>query len=260
MPALKIALLILFICVPLTNYFLTPLLSDAGAPDGGAFADDIQTRISAAGYAFAIWGIIFTGMLIFPLYLLLTKARESADLKRAMWGLIIAGLASITFVPLSIYGNPITVWLIILAHLIPLIVVWISLRRYVNDNPQQHWGRFTFFGPSMYLGWISAATVISTSLVGVQVGIELDDKVATTLTIAVLLGLSLIAITMTLARDAVFGGTVAWALIGVGVKQSEFESIQMTAWIGAAIIVVAIVYQSLAGRGAFYATTTQRKP
>lgn len=248
MSPLKIALLLVFVCVPLANYILPPMLAD-----GNQFADDPATRVAAAGYAFAIWGIIFAGMLMFSLYLIFAKVPQAPDLNRAIMGLIVAGLASIAFVPISIYFSSTVGWVDILAHLFPLIVTWFSLRRYIASHRSSHWGNFTFFGPSMYLGWISAATVISTSLMANEQGIVLADQTATAISIAVLLFLCVVAIFATINRDVVIGGTIAWALVAVGVKQVAFPAIQMVAWVAAGLIIAAIVYQVFFKRRPFYA-------
>lgn len=249
MSPLKIAMLIVFICVPLANYILPPMLAD-----GNQFADDPVTRVAAAGYAFAIWGIIFAGMLMFSIHLIVAKVPTTPNLKRAMLGLIIAGLASIAFVPISIYFGATVVWFNILAHLFPLVVAWWSLRNHIAQVPHSHWGNFSFFGPSMYLGWISAATVISTSLMANEQQIVLADLSATWLSIMVLASLAVIAIVITFKSDVVIGGTLAWALVAVGVKQAAYPSIQAVAWLAAGFIVVAIVYQMISHRRPFYAT------
>lgn len=249
MSPLKIVLLIVFISVPLANYILPPMLAD-----GNQFADDPQTRVAAAGYAFAIWGIIFAGMLMFSIYLIIAKVPQTPDLNRAIMGLIVAGLASIAFVPISIYFSFTVGWFDILAHLFPLIVAWFSLRRFAANNQSTNKGNFTFFGPSMYLGWISAATVISTSLMANEQGIVLADQTATILSIAVLVFLSGVAIVVTLNRDVVIGSTIAWALVAVGVKQSAFPAIQMTAWVAAGVVVAVVCYQSFIKGQPFYAT------
>lgn len=248
MTPFKIALLIVFICVPLANFLISPMLAD-----GNQFADDPQTRVAAAGYAFAIWGVIFAGMLMFPIYLIAAKIPETPDLKRAILGLIIAGLASIAFVPISIYLSFTAGWFDILAHLFSLIFAWVSLRRFAADNPQKHWAAFSLFGPSMYLGWISAATVISTALMAHEQGITLSDQTATIVSMVTLGVLAVIAILVTLKQDAVIGATIAWALIAVGVKQAAFPSIQTTAWIAAGVVVVTIAYQAVVKKRPFYA-------
>lgn len=230
--------LIVFIFVPLVNYVVPQWLQASDR-----FTDDAQTRVNAAGYAFAIWGVIFTGMLWFSGHLLFSRETWSAELKRAAIYLCVAGLASIAFVPISIYGNQILGWIDIMAHLIPLILANYWLRKHVAAHPTTNAGRWSFFGPSMYFGWISAATVISTALMANQVGIRLDESLATTTAVAVVVALAVIGTVLTIKRDPVYGLTVTWALIAVGVEQSAYPTIQWAAWISAGCVGAAVLYQ-----------------
>ena len=113
--AVRWLLLLTFVSVPLANYIIPRILTD-----GNQFADDPPTRVAAAGYAFAIWGVIFTGMLWFSLAMCFGKEPQTKGLRAAMICLIIAGIASIVFVPMSIYLSNTFVWVDIMAHLIPL--------------------------------------------------------------------------------------------------------------------------------------------
>ena len=235
---LRILLVIVFLLVPIANFGLPPLLTE-----GSQFADDPSTRVDAAGYAFAIWGVIFTGMLLFSFYLLRKTETNSSHLNRAVILLSIAGVASIAFVPISIFCSSFIAWIDILAHLIPLTLAHFQLRKHVALHPKSNIGRWTFFGPSMYLGWISAATVISTALMANEVGIAVADSTATAIAIAVAISLSGIAVWLTINRDPVFGSTIAWALIAIGVQQSAYPAIRYTSWIAAAIIALAVVWQ-----------------
>jgi hypothetical protein len=250
---LRYALLAVFIGVPLANFGLEPLLSD-----GSQFADDVQTRVAAAGYAFAIWAVIFTGMVWFSFALAFGKEPDSPSLHRAIVCLMIAGLASIAFVPISIFCNKTIGWLDIMAHLIPLALASYFLRKHVAivsdlPNPVSAISRWSFFGPSMYFGWISAASVISTSLMANEWGIELGDSLATILAITTIICLSGFAIWMTLNRDPVYGATVCWALIAVGVKQEAFPVIRYSAWACGVIVGVAVLFQSIGRREGFFA-------
>jgi hypothetical protein len=148
---LRYLLLAVFVGVPLANFGLQPPLSD-----GSQFADDPQTRVAAAGYAFAIWGVIFTGMLWFSGSLAIGNEPDSPSLRKAIVCLMIAGLASVAFVPISIYCNFTIGWLDIMAHLIPLAIASFFLRKHVttvSSKPVSSLSRWSFFGPSMYFGW-----------------------------------------------------------------------------------------------------------
>jgi hypothetical protein len=256
---LRYAMLAVFIGVPLANFGLEPLLSD-----GNQFADDAPTRVSAAGYAFAIWGVIFTGMLWFAGAIAFGSEPDTPPLRKAIVCLIIAGLASIAFVPISIYCSDTIGWFDIMAHLIPLGGAAFYLRKHVaavSLGPSASaLSRWSFFGPSMYFGWISAATVISTSLMANEWGIELGDDLAMGLSIATLLGLAVCAIWMTRKRDPIYGATVCWALIAVGVKQEAYPAIGYVAWGGAVLVGLVTFFQLWARGGGFYPVTAGQKP
>ena len=234
----RVTVLIVFILVPLVN-FGVPIFS----VDGERFADDPQTRVAAAGYAFAIWGVIFTGMICFSAFMLASREPDSPHLRRALICLSIAGLASILFVPISIYGDQVLGWLDIMLHLIPLIIANRALRQHAQSHKSSHAGRWSYIGPSMYFGWISAATVISTALMANQLGIELGDSTATTVSLAVILLLGAAGLLLTINRDPVYGATVAWALAAVGVEQAAYPSIRYTSWVVAAVVACAVAYQ-----------------
>lgn len=253
---LRILLLVVFIAVPAANFILTPILSD-----GSQFANDPQTRVAASGYAFAIWGVIFSGMLWFAGALVFGNEPDSSWLRKSIVCLIVAGLASIAFVPISIYCSFTIGWIDIMAHLIPLAMAAYFLRKHVSevgDEPTNSLVRWSFFGPSMYFGWICAATVISTSLMANELGIELTETLATSLAIVTFLALGAVAIWLTLERDPIYGGTVCWALIAVGVKQTAFPMIQYSAWAVAAVIGVVVLKTVFDGRNSFFAVTVNQ--
>ena len=233
----RLITLIVFIFVPMVNF---------GVPafTGGArFSGDPQTRVSAAGYAFAIWGVIFTGMIAFSAFVLVGREPDSPHLRRALICLSIAGVASILFVPISIYGNQLLGWIDIMFHLVPLVITNQALRQHAAVHPSNSKGRWAYVGPSMYFGWISAATVISTALMANQLGIVLGESTATGVALAVILSLGAVGVFLTFKRDPIYGATVAWALIAVGVEQATFPPIRYAAWFMAAVVACVVTYQ-----------------
>ncbi len=231
---LKWALLLTFLLVPLVNYI--PVLQDADR-----FADDANTRVDAAGYAFSIWGVIFLGMIGFAGLIFRTTAADwSANLQQAVLGLCLAGLASMLFVPISIQGNQLLVWFDLLLHLLALLYAYVHLRRHVAAKGAGAAGAWLYFAPSMYLGWISAATVIATALMLDAQGIRFSPAVEIYGAMALVVVLLLIASYLVRQRDSVYGLTVVWALIAVGVEQADAQWLQYTAW-GAALLIVVLV-------------------
>ena len=238
-------LLLLFIVMPVVNF------SGAFWPGGeNRFTDDPKTRIEAAGYAFSIWFVIFTGMIAFSVHVLKNEP-WTRSLKNAIVCLAIAGIASTVFVPISIYGNSVLGWIDIAAHLVPLVLANLALRRHVVETKPCR-GRWIFFAPSMYLGWISAAFLIICGMAANELGLELPDATATAVTCCAIGAVTTIALLVLREHDPVYAGTIAWALVAVGVKQAEFLPIRATAWIAAATLVIVIAVWKAQGNR-FYA-------
>jgi hypothetical protein len=65
---------------------LTPTLPllGFGRPIGDQ-SDSVRTLITPAGWAFAIWGVLYTGTIVFAIYQALPKHRDDALLARIRW-------------------------------------------------------------------------------------------------------------------------------------------------------------------------------
>ncbi len=224
-------LLLVFIAVPIVNF---------GAPlfPGGEqqFADYGTSRVDAAAYAFSIWAVIFIGMVGLTIDFASGNEVDSPQLRRATFGLILAGLASIGFVPISIHSSDLAVWLNILAHLLALTAAVYFLRRHVQLHPSARAGRWLFFAPSLYLGWISAATVISTAAMLREADVSFSGEIATGAACGSLVLVTAIAMWLAWRNDPFYGGTIVWALVAVAVQQSSFPMVRNTAWCAAALL------------------------
>jgi hypothetical protein len=224
----KIILLVTFVAVILANYL--PFIFSQGQD---RFDDDPDTLVDAAGYAFSILGIIFLWMLGFCLY----KFRETSPtpaLRQAYVFLFVAGLASIAFVPISFTDVQLLGTFNLWWHLVALIAANRALRAHrAQGAVGTGW---IYFAPSVYLGWISAATVIATALGLQEVGVTFSASTGPVIAAGLLLVLTGVGSWLTLHRDGFYGFTVTWALIAVGVEQADQPLIQYTAWAGAVLI------------------------
>ena len=245
-PFLRYAPLLTFIAVAVVNFL--PL-------GERRFEDNADTLVSAADYAFAIWGVIFFGLIGFSVVLARGHEPDTPGMRRAVRGLLIAGVASIAFVPISIGGNQVLGFLDILVHLLALIYAYTGLRDHTRVAPaRSRADRFWFYGPSMYLGWVSAATVIAAALASEQLGLRLDygwSLVAALVLVTVLFNIG----SRFLAQaDAVYALTVAWALVAIGVEQQGQLAIPWAAWVGAGLLVLSWLYRVIRIEFNFYAT------
>lgn len=232
---LRLALFLTFVVVPLANYL--PFIDGTDQ-----FIDDPETRVDAAGYAFSIWGIIFLGMIAFSYNVWKQKdGLGSAHLAKATPALIVAGLASITFVPISIDGNQFLGWIDIMVHLAALIYANRQLRQHVAAVPSGSAWRWTYYAPTVYMGWISAASVISTALMLDHFGVRFDPQTEIYGATALVLVLIALGSFLTRRRDFFYGLTVAWALVAVGIEQGDAALIKYTAWTGAGALLFLVL-------------------
>ena len=245
----RIILLVVFILVPVANYL--PILLDI---DQDRFTNGTDTRVDAAGYAFSIWGVIFTGMLVFAG--LQFRVKVTPALLRAYRFLILAGLASIAFVPISFGDNYLWGAFDLLWHLLALLGAYAALREHVRQAGRPDYG-WTYFAPSMYLGWVSAATVISFALALQQAGVTLPDGTQVLVSTALVLVLTALGLYLCLRADAVYALTVAWALVAVAVEQRDAPLIFWAASAGAGILVLIALYRGVTRRSFFYATSPE---
>lgn len=244
----KVALFVTFLAVPLVNYL--PFVLGRGQ---NRFDDDPSTLVDAAGYAFSIWGIIFLGMIGFCWYQFREKHHTPA-LRQAYVFLFVAGLASIAFVPISYSDIQILGTFNLLWHLVALIAANRALRAHrAQGDVRVGW---IYFAPSVYLGWVSAATVIATALGLQELGVSPSETTGTILAAGLLLVLTVVGIWLTLRQDGIYGLTVVWALVAVGVEQAAHPVIQYSAWAGAALIGVVAVSRLVSKDKVFFYGST----
>ena len=235
-----------FILVPVANYL--PILLDVSQD---RFTNDVETRVDAAGYGFSIWGVIFTGMLLFAAFQL-RNPEDTPALRRAYRFLILAGLASIAFVPISLGSNQLLGFVDLLWHLLALIGAYVALRAHAREVGKPNYG-WTYFAPTMYLGWISAATVISTALALDQLGVSFAPDTAIYIATGLVVVLTALGLYLGLRGDSIYALTVAWALVAVAVEQEDAALIFWGGVAGAGLLGASAVAALVGERRFFYA-------
>ena len=244
----QLALLVVFILVPVANYL--PILLGISQD---AFTRGSSTYVDPAGYAFSIWGLIFIGMIVFAV-LQRRVADPSPDQVSAYRFLVLAGLASIAFVPISLGTNYLWGAFDLLWHLFALLAAYFALRRHVRRSATAPAYGWSYFAPSAYLGWVSAATVLSIALALQQLGVQLSDGRQAIWALALVLTLTGAGLYLLSEADGVYALTVAWALIAIGIEQRDEMLVFVAPSAGAVLLLLAVGASRLNRRPVFYAT------
>ena len=116
--------------------------------------------IIPANYAFAIWGLIYLGLFAFAIYQVLPSQRENPNLRKTGYLLTIASVAQSIWVYLFLSRFFIASVFAMLLILVPLIVMYLHLGIGTTTVSRgEKW--FIRYPISIYLGWISVATIVN---------------------------------------------------------------------------------------------------
>ncbi|WP_417727925.1 hypothetical protein [Roseovarius sp.] len=194
-----------------TGFALSPVLSDgfAGFRPDQFPVPQINAPVQPAGYAFALWGLIYLWLILGAGFGILCRAKAS-DWQRLRAPLMISLGLGIFWIPvaqLHVLWATVMIWAMLAG------AIWALLRAHYRD-------RLWLEGPiGLYAGWLTAASCVALGLVLAGYGI-LNAQAAA----LAMLGLALvITLAVLLARPGTlsYGFGVGWALIGVIVRNLE---------------------------------------
>lgn len=207
-----------------------------------------EVQITPANYAFAIWGIIYLGLIAFGIYQLLPAQRHDACLRRIGYLLVLASLAQIAWVFLFQYRRFVLSLVAMLGILLPLI--WIYLRLGIGlrrVSRQEKW--YVHIPLSIYLAWISVATILNVAIALYDLdwngwGINPQSWTAIALVVAAAITATVIA----QRQDRAFPLVIVWAFIAIAVRHIDTVLISGTAGgLAIALLLFSFLKNSLNG-------------
>jgi hypothetical protein len=208
----------------------------------GEISDRFKVYFVPAGYVFAIWGLIYIGWIAFAIFQFLPSQKESPRLRRLGYLFALSGIANAAWLFCWHY-NQVGLSVLVMLSLLGLLIAS-YLRLGVGRTPNgtvEHWCVEVPF--SVYLGWITVATVanISDWLFSISWngwGITAQPWAAIMIAVASLLGLL-----MALTRwDDAYLFVLVWSFVGIAVKQTFSPLVMGTAWIASAFTLVLAVF------------------
>lgn len=206
-------------------------------------SDSFNILFVPAGYVFSIWGLIYLALIGFAVFQALPAQQNNRAVRATGWWFVATCVANSLWILLWQYGYyPFT--LVMMAMLlVSLIVIYRRLTRLGNLNMAARW--LVNFPFSLYLGWITVATVANASAVLVDAGWDgrpLSPVIWTVVMIAVATVLSLLISYR--HRDLTYSSVIVWALIGILVKQMAYAPIVAACGMAiGAIVLGAVAFQ-----------------
>lgn len=206
-------------------------MAASGALNGiptGQISDKYPVLFTPAGYVFSIWSLIYLMLIVFAVYQLLPKQFNDASLNPLRSWFLVTSVLNSLWLWVWQYEYLVLSLLIMILLLLSLIKIYLLKRK----------GWQTRVPFSLYLGWISVATIANVSVVLYSLnwnGFGVSDLAWTLILMltAVVLGVTMLY----KYHDFLFAGVIVWALIGIAVKNTGIQAIQYNALLGVGVIV-----------------------
>ena len=222
--------------------------SNVNPPNGltiGAISQNIfeNVLITPASYAFAIWGLIYLGLISFAVYQGLPAQKNNPLLEKIGYKLAISSAAQIVWVICFLYRQYSASMIAMVGILLPLIGAYCSLPFKTRISSSQRW--LIRMPISIYFAWISVATILNGSLVLESWQWNGWGLSPIIWTVIMLLIAGLITHFVAIPRlDFVYGGVFIWAAIAIAIKNSNIALISGIA-IGLSIsLTVLLIFSS----------------
>lgn len=213
-----------FIATIFMNY-----LSNTGKMNNttiGEVSGGLQTLFTPAGYAFAIWGLIYLLLLGYILYQgrsLFVKVRDDAFVLKIGWWFIISCIANSLWIVSWIYEYT-------GLSCIFIFLLLFSLLKIVWNNRMELWDApisvilFLWWPFVIYCGWVTVASIANVSAYLVKIGWDgfgISPVVWTVIMIVIASSINLVITWKRNMREFALVG--AWALIAIGVANQNGE-------------------------------------
>ena len=207
----------------------------------GEISDRFDIYFVPAGYVFSIWGLIYLGLIAFAIYQAMPAQRENEVIKKispAYWMSNLANTAWIFLWHYEFFALTLIAMFILLAS---LLYIYVQLRGSSSSlGSAQKWFVNTPF--SIYLGWISVATIANVSQVLFFLGwgawgISPAAWAVILLAIATVLGMLM----LWRETDRPYALVLVWAIVGIAKSQADTALVANSSWIAVGALVLALV-------------------
>ena len=216
----------------------------------GQLSDKLPNLFVPSGFTFSIWGIIYLLLFLFIIYqarsLVIRDISDSPFIRKIGGYFILSNIANVCWifawhyelVPLSL----VFMIILLLSLLIIYLRVGIGLPGSIFTRRERWFYQFPF---SVYLGWITVATIANVTTLLVWIGVEPFTPSAIIWTWIVIIVAALISTLMLWTRrDIAFSLVIIWALIGIVIKRmdpSYFRELSIAAVAGISAIAISIM-------------------
>lgn len=206
----------------------------------GEISDALPSFFTPAGFTFSIWGVIYTALIGFTIYQALPAQRNNWLLGRIGWSFALSSVFNASWLLAWHYGYYVLSVGLMVGLLITLIVIYTRLE-IGKPNPNLSLAdRWLVQLPfSLYLGWITVATIANVSSVANYLGWN-GFGIAEPTWSAIMMGVAVVVAGLLLfnRRNLSYASVLVWALFGIRAAYPTVDIIVNTAVIASILILI----------------------
>jgi len=211
----------------------------------GEISNRFPVLFTPAGYVFSIWGVIYLGLLAFGIYQLLPSQKNNSRMEKLGYWFFMSNVFNSAWI-FAWHYNQFPLSLVIMLGLLASLLV-IYLRLQVGIRPVSTREKWLVNIPfSIYLGWISVATIANFSVVLYNAGWDGFGFPAAWTILVLAVGVALGTAMVFLRKEVAYPAVLVWAFAGIWQKQSTANSsVAMVAALAALILLAILLYKRL---------------
>ena len=200
-----------------------------GGKNTGELSDNIPNLFVPSGITFAIWGVIYVLIILFVIYLakdLFKKEKTTKTfLEKISYFFILASLANIIWIFLWHYEQVLLSLLTMILLFFSLLAIYLRLNIGIDKISMKE-KLFVHVPISVYIGWITVATIANVTAVLVTVGWDgfgISEQIWAMIVIIVATIITILILKK--RKDYAYGAVIIWALIGIYLKRIASDPI-----------------------------------
>ena len=226
--------------------------------NAGDISELYNSLFTPADVTFGIWGLVYTGLLMFCIYHFIMSSRRLAThyvnvcTQRIGPWFILNNVGAVAW--LYLWTNQMMILSVVFICFQLITIIMIHLRTGIHDpRSSTDFKVFTQFPLSIYFGWLTFATIANVSIFLLAsgwtgFGLHYSPLEWTRIILGATVFLTLVVIFS--RRNVFFGLVMIWGFYGIILKRRSinpqlFSDLIVTAWIGIAIIAVSCIIQLL---------------
>jgi len=208
--------------------------------DTAAISDRYATQLTPAGYAFAIWSLIYVGLGAYVVHQAMPSNASGGPIAKTRIPFILSCAANAGWL-LCWHYDLIPLSLVIMFALLAILAYLSNLVRHVTEAKQLFLLKAPF---NLYFGWITVASIVNAAITLVYLGVSPSAGWAPAAGAALILAATALGMFIRFRLTAFwYPMAIAWGATGIAVKQSGNTPIV----VAAAIAVIILLFVALWG-------------